>query len=112
MKKGLNELSFVIDFVDFSFVNDKVFKDLSFKNGMLSFCFLLLLLCHLICYCCGFVISSRYCCERSKSIKGDFSQGRAPRNDRLFRMTMLCENGFFATLRMTSCSLKMIILLQ
>ena len=57
MKRGLNELSFVIDFVDFSFVNDKVFKDLSFKNGMLSFRFLLLLLCHLICYCCGFVIS-------------------------------------------------------
>ena len=32
MKRGLNELSFVIDFVDFSFVNDKVFKDLALKN--------------------------------------------------------------------------------
>jgi hypothetical protein len=32
IKRELNELPFVIDFVDFSVVNDKVFKDLALKN--------------------------------------------------------------------------------
>lgn len=32
IKRELNELPFVIDFVDFSVVNDEVFRDLALKN--------------------------------------------------------------------------------